>query len=69
MNVHNKLSIHLGEGKTKCIIFGSELKLKNAGKLNIMYNGIKNKAILQSKVFGLLPGQDNVCRINGFKKH
>ena len=46
MNVHNKLSIHLGEGKTKCIIFGSELKLKNAGKLNIMYNGIKNKAIL-----------------------
>ena len=60
MNVQNKLSIHLGEGKTKCIIFGSELQLKNAGKLNIMYNGIKNKAILQSNVFVLLPGQDNV---------
>ena len=39
--VDNKLSIHLGEEKTKCIFFGSKLKLKNAGKLNIMYNGIK----------------------------
>ena len=39
--VGNKLSIHLGEDKTKCIPFGSKLKLKNAGKLNIMYNRIE----------------------------
>ena len=37
--VDNKLSIHLGEDKTKCILFGSKLTLKNAGKLNIIYNG------------------------------
>ena len=36
----NKLSIHLCEDKTKCILFSSKQKLKNAGKLNIMYNGI-----------------------------
>ena len=39
--VDNKLNIHLGERKTKCILFGLRLKLKNAGKLNIMYNGIE----------------------------
>ena len=39
--VGNKLSIHLGDKKIKCIIFGSKLKLKNAGNLNIMYNGIQ----------------------------
>ena len=39
----NKLSIHLGEEKTKCILFGSKPKLKNAEKLNIMYNGIQIK--------------------------
>ena len=37
--VDNKLSIHLGGEKTKCILFGSKLKLKNTGKLNVMYNG------------------------------
>ena len=41
MFVKNKLSIHFGENKTKCILFGSKQKLKNAGKLNIMYNGIE----------------------------
>ena len=39
----NKLSIHLGEEKTKCIYFRSKLKLKNTGKLTIMYNGIEIK--------------------------
>ena len=36
--VNSKLSIHLNEEKTKCIFFGSKLKLKSAGNLNIMYN-------------------------------
>ena len=39
--VDNKLSIHLGEDKAKCILSRSKLKLKNAAKLNIMYNGLK----------------------------
>ena len=38
--VDNKLIIHLGEDKIKCILFGSNQKLKNTGKLNIMYIGI-----------------------------
>ena len=37
--VDNKVSIHLGEEKTKCILFGSKLKLNNAGMLNIIHNG------------------------------
>ena len=41
--VDNKLSIHLGEKKTKYILFGTKLNLKNVGKLNIMYNGIEIK--------------------------
>ena len=49
----NKLSIHLGKEKTKCRLFGSKLKLKNAGKLNVMYNGIE---ILQSNILGSLTG-------------
>ena len=41
--VDNKLSIHLGEHKAKCILLGSKDKLKKAGKLNLMYNGIDIK--------------------------
>ena len=32
----NKLSIHLVENKTKCTLFGSKQKKKNAGRLNII---------------------------------
>ena len=52
--VNNKLSIHLGEEKTKCILFGSKLKFKNAGKLNIMYNGIKIKQYSKVTYLGCL---------------
>ena len=31
--VDNKLSIHLGEDKTKFALFASKYKIKNAGKL------------------------------------
>ena len=47
-SVDTKLNIHLGEEKTKCILFGSKLKLKNAEKLNIMY--IVNEIKQYSKV-------------------
>ena len=33
----------IGEGKTKCILFGSKQTLQNAGKFNLMYNGIEIK--------------------------
>ena len=39
----NKLSIHFGEAKTKCILFGSKRKIKLAGKLDISYNNIDIK--------------------------
>ena len=52
--VDNKLSIHLCEEKTKCILFSSKLKLKNAGKLNIMYNGIEIKQYSKVAYLGCL---------------
>ena len=55
--VDNKLSIHLGEEKTKCILSGSKLKLKYAGKLNIMYNGMKIKQYSKVTYLGCLPDQ------------
>ena len=65
--VDNKLSVHLSEDKAKCTLFGSKLKLKNARKLNIMYNGTEIKQY--SNIFGLLTGRENVQRINGIKSH
>ena len=39
----NKLSIHFGEDKTKCILFASKQKMKRAGKLEISFNNIEIK--------------------------
>ena len=36
--VNNKLSIHVGEAKTKSILFGSKHKNKNLKPLSIQYN-------------------------------
>ena len=52
--VDNKLSTHLGEEKTKCMLFGSRQKLKNTGKLNIMYNEIEIKQYSKVTYFGYL---------------
>ena len=41
--VDNKLSIHLGEDKTKSILFCSKHKIKNSKLLNIQYNDVKIK--------------------------
>ena len=38
--VDNRLSIHLGEDKTKTILFGSKYKVKKAKPLNIVYRDI-----------------------------
>ena len=52
--INNKLRIHLSEEKTKCILLGLKLQLKNAGKLNIMYNGIKIKQYSKVTYLGCL---------------
>ena len=41
--VDNKLSVHFGEDKTKCILFASKRKIKAVDKLNITYKGIQIK--------------------------
>ena len=41
--VDNKLSIHFGEDKTKCILFASKNKIKNAEPLTISYKDIEIK--------------------------
>ena len=39
--IDNKLSIHLGEDKTKCILFAPKYKKKAENKLNIFYQGLR----------------------------
>ena len=39
--IDNKLSIHLGEHKTKSILFGTKLNIKQAETLNIIYCNVK----------------------------
>ena len=51
--VDNKLSIHFGEDKTKCILFASKNKVKKIGKLNISY---KNVIIKQFSKINYLGG-------------
>ena len=41
--VHNKLSIHLGEGKTKYILFGTKCRLNKVSSLDIKYGEIHIK--------------------------
>ena len=41
--IDNKLNIHFGQDEKKYILFGAKQKLENAGKLNMMYNGIEIK--------------------------
>ena len=41
--VENKLSIHFGEDKTKSIVFGTKMKLRNLNKLVIKRNDIQIK--------------------------
>ena len=52
--VNNKLIIHPGEENIKCILFSSKRKLKNAGKFNIMYNGIEIKQYSKVTYLGCL---------------
>ena len=39
--VDNELSIHFGEGKTKCILFDTKQKLNKTGSLGMIYGIIQ----------------------------
>ena len=41
--IDNKLRIHLGEDKSKSILFGTKLNIKRAKSLNIAYGKVKTK--------------------------
>ena len=41
--VDNKLSIHFGEDKTKCILFGTKYRLNKVSSLDIEYGEIQIK--------------------------
>ena len=41
--IDNKLSIHFGEDKTKCILLASKQEMKRSGKLEISFNNIEIK--------------------------
>ena len=58
--VDNKLSIHLGEDKTKTILFSTKYRKKKVGTLDTDYGDIKNQAICQGLGYELdkdLPGK------------
>ena len=52
--VDNKLSVHFGEDKTKCILFSSKIKAFNASPLNINYKGTPIKQYTSVKYLGCL---------------
>ena len=41
--ISNKLSVHLGEDKTKSLPFGTKFNIKRVEPLNTVYGNIKNK--------------------------
>ena len=52
--IDNKLSIHLGEDKTKSILFGTKLNIKWAEPLNIVYGNIKIKQYTKVTYLGCI---------------
>ena len=52
--VDNKLSIHLGEDKTKSILFGTKRKLKRLRELDIRYGDVKIKQHPHVKYLGCI---------------
>ena len=45
--IDNKLSIHLGEDKTKSIFSGTKFNIKRAEPLNIVYGNLKIKQYIK----------------------
>ena len=59
--VDNKLSIHLGQDKTKSILFGTKHELRSAKSLNIVYNGIEIKQHVKVKYLGCILDESLSC--------
>ena len=55
--VDNKLSIHFGEDKTKCVLFASKSKVKKAGPLDIIYKGTEIKQHSNVNYLGCILGE------------
>ena len=52
--IDNKLSIHLGEDKTKSILFGTKLTIKRAEPLNIVYSNVEIKQYTKVTYLGCI---------------
>ena len=52
--INNKLSIHLGEEKTKSIHFGTKLNTKRAEPLNIVYGNVRIKQYTKVTYLGCI---------------
>ena len=69
MFVNNKLSIHFGEDKTKCILFCTKQKLNKTGSLNIKHSTIQikqyhNVTYLDENLFGETMALKVISKIN-----
>ena len=71
--VDNKLSIHIGEDKTKSTLFASKRKIKKLQKLEIIYNNIRIKQhsrvtyldrILEEAMSGESMANKKICKVN-----
>ena len=52
--IDNKLSIHLGEDKTKSILFGTKLNIKRAESLNVVCGNVKIKQYIKVTYLGCI---------------
>ena len=52
--IKNKLSIHMGEDKTKSILFGTKLNIIRAKPLNIVYGNVKIKQYTKVTYLGCI---------------
>ena len=64
--VDNKLSIHFGEEKTKCIIFGTKHRLNKVNSLETKYGEIHSKQYHTVTYLGCLLDD---FRVNDFKSY
>ena len=55
--VDNKLSIHFGEDKTKCILFANKRRINKVGKMNINYRNLQIKQFTKITYLGGLLDQ------------
>lgn len=56
--IENKLSIHVGKGKTKSILFGTKFNMKWVEPLNIVYDNVESSILKLLTYIALLV---NLC--------